>query len=118
VDRLRAAMNEDARGQLNYIHKTAGMLFPLIFGFTWLLLIGTNVARKPLRWAFWALPLLFVGVRLGGNAAIDSMMSASTADGGQVALASALTVAGWVLLVLSLLAGGAAVFIGRRPKSR
>jgi hypothetical protein len=31
-----------------------------------------------------------------------------------VALASALTVAGWVLLVLSLVAGGAAVFLGRK----
>ncbi|CAN7233458.1 hypothetical protein [Arthrobacter sp. LjRoot14] len=116
VDQLRSAMNEDARGQLNYLHKTAGTLFPLIFSFTWLLLIGTNVARKPLRWALWALPLLFAAVRLWGNAAIDSMMSASAVDAGQVALASALTVAGWVLLVLSLLAGGAAVFIGRKPR--
>ena len=112
----RAAMNEDARGQLNYVHKTAGTLFPLIFGFTWLLLIGTNVASKSLRWALWALPLLFVVVRLWGNVAIDSMMAAETADAGQVALASGLTVAGWVLFVLSLLAGAAAVFLGRRPQ--
>ena len=102
VEQLRTAMDQDARGQLNYIHKTAGTLFPLIFGFSWLLLIGTNVARKPLRWALWAIPLLFAAVRLWGNAAIDSMMSAETVDAGQVALASGLTVAGWVLLVLSL----------------
>ncbi len=114
VEQLRTAMDGDARGQLNYVHKTAGTLFPLIFGFTWLLLIGTNVARKPLRWALWAVPLLFAGVRLWGNAAIDAMMSAGTLDGGQVALASALTVAGWVLLVLSLVAGGAAVLLGRK----
>jgi len=114
VDQLRTAMDNDARGQLNYVHKTAGTLFPLIFGFTWLLLIGVNVARKPLRWAFWALPLLFAVVRLWGNAAIDGLMSAGTLDGGQVALASALTVAGWVLLLLNLLAGGAAVFLNRR----
>lgn len=66
INNLNTVMDNDARGQLN-IHKTAGTLFPLIFGFTWLLLIGTNVAR------------------------------------------SALTVAGWVLLVLSLLAGALAV---------
>ncbi len=114
VEQLRLAMDEDARGQLNYIHKTAGTLFPLIFGFTWLLLIGTNVARKGLRWALWAVPLLFAAVRLWGNAAIDSMMSADTVDAGQVALASGLTVAGWVLLVLSLVVGGAAVFLGRK----
>ena len=48
-----------------------------------------------------AVPLLFAAVRLWGNTVIDEMMSADTLDGGQVALASGLTVAGWVLLVLS-----------------
>jgi len=114
VEHLRTAMDADARGQLNYVHKTAGMLFPLIFGFTWLLLIGTNVARKSLRWALWSLPLLFAAVRLWGNTVIDEMMSADTLDGGQVALASGLTVAGWVLLALSVVAGVAAVFVGRK----
>ncbi|MFE4229848.1 hypothetical protein ACFRJ8_18395 [Arthrobacter sp. NPDC056886] len=114
AEQLRAAMDADAKGQLNYVHKTAGMLFPLIFGFTWLLLIGTNVARKSLRWALWSLPLLFAAVRLWGNTVIDAMMSASTLDGGQVALASMLTVAGWALLALSLVAGGAAVLLGRK----
>jgi hypothetical protein len=119
VEQLRSAMDGDARGQLNYVHKTAGTLFPLIFGFTWLLLIGTNVARKPLRWALWAVPLLFAGVRLWGNVAIDAMMAADTLDGGQVALASGLTVAGWVLLVLSLVVGAAGVFLGRKtPAAR
>lgn len=117
VEQLRSAMDGDARGQLNYVHKTAGTLFPLIFGFTWLLLIGTNVARKGLRWALWAVPLLFAGVRLWGNAAIDAMMSADTLDGGQVALASGLTLAGWVLLVLSLVVGGAAMFLGRKASA-
>ncbi len=116
VGELNAAMDDDARGQLNYVHKTAGTLFPLIFGFTWLLLIGTNVARKTLRWALWAVPLLFVVVRLWGNAAIDAALGSETADAGQVALASGLTVAGWVLFVLSLLAGAAAVFLGKRPR--
>jgi len=114
VGQLQSAMDDDARGQLNYIHKTAGTLFPLIFGFTWLLLIGTNVARKSLRWALWAVPLLFVVVRLWGNVTIDSVLAAETADAGQVALASGLTVAGWVLFVLSLLAGAAAVFLRKK----
>ncbi len=117
VSQLHSAMDGDARGQLNYVHKTAGTLFPLIFGFTWLLLIGTSVARKTLRWALWAFPLLFVVVRLWGNAAIDGMLAAGTPDAGQVALASGLTVAGWILLILSLLAGAAAVFLRvRKPK--
>ncbi len=117
IEQLRAAMDDDARGQLNYLHKTAGTLLPLIFGFTWLLLIGTNVARKSLRWALWAVPLLFVVARLWGNTVIDAVLSAETVDAGQVALASGLTVAGWVLLVLSLLAGLAAVFLPKRGRT-
>ena len=116
IGQLRAAMDADALGQLNYVHKTAGTLFPLIFGFTWLLLIGTNVARKAFRWALWALPLLFVVVRLWGNVAIDGVLAAEAPDAGQVALASGLTIAGWVLLVLSLVAGGAAVLLKARRK--
>ena len=116
IEDLRGAMNDDARGQLNYVHKTAGILFPLIFGFTWLLLIGTNVAKKTLRWVLWALPMLFVVVRLWANVAIDALMGPDAPDAGQVALASGLTVAGWVLLVLSLLAGAAAVVIGTRKR--
>ncbi|MDQ0675915.1 hypothetical protein QFZ36_003476 [Pseudarthrobacter siccitolerans] len=118
IGQLHAVMNDDARGQLNYVHKTAGTLFPLIFGFTWLLLIGTNVARKTLRWALWALPLLFVVVRLWANAAIDGVLASEAPDAGQVALASGLTVAGWVLLVLSLLAGAAAVLLRKKPQER
>ncbi|MGO4236369.1 hypothetical protein [Pseudarthrobacter sp. YAF2] len=116
IGRLQGQMDSDALGQLSYVHKTAGTLFPLIFGFTWLLLIGTNVARKALRWALWALPMLFVVVRLCGNVAIDAMMGTAGPDAGQVALASGLTVAGWVLLVLSLLAGAAAVFVNKRER--
>lgn len=115
VGQLNAVMDGDARGQLNYVHKTAGTLFPLIFGFTWLLLIGTNVARKSLRWTLWAVTLVFVVVRLWGNVAIDAALASETADAGQVALASALTVAGWVLFVLSLLVGASAVFLRKKP---
>jgi len=116
IGQLQSVMDADARGQLNYVHKTAGTLFPLIFGFTWLLLIGTNVARKAVRWALWALPLLFVVVRLWANVAIDGMLAAAAPGAGQVALASALTVTGWVLLVLSLVAGAAAVVLNTRRK--
>lgn len=113
---LHAAMDDDARGQLNYVHKTAGTLFPLIFGLSWLLLIGTNVARKGLRRALWALPLFFTVARLWGNVAIDAALGPEVPDAAAVALASALTVAGWVLFLLSLLAGGAALFLGRRTR--
>ncbi|MFW0775128.1 hypothetical protein ACLRGI_18400 [Paenarthrobacter nitroguajacolicus] len=117
IVQLQEAMDEAARGQLNYVHKTAGTLFPLIFGFSWLLLIGTNVARKSWRWTLWAAPLLFAVAHLWSNVAIDSVLAAESPDAGSVALASAVTVASWVLLLISLVCGVLAVFLGKKsPK--
>jgi hypothetical protein len=116
IAQLRAAMDDAARGQLNYVHKTAGTLFPLIFGFSWLLL-GTNVARKSWRWAMWAAPLLFAVAHLWSNVAIDSVLAAQTPDAGSVAVASAVTVASWVLFLVSLVCGVVAVFLGKKRAS-
>ncbi|MDJ0354624.1 hypothetical protein [Paenarthrobacter sp. PH39-S1] len=116
IQQLRGSMGADARGQLQYVHKTAGTLFPLVFGFSAMIMIALNVARKPVRWALWAAPVLFASVQLWANFAVDGMLSAGTLDVGQVALASFLVVASWVLLILSLLACVAALFIGRRRK--
>ncbi|WP_394941789.1 hypothetical protein [Psychromicrobium sp. YIM B11713] len=104
ITRLKAAMNADALGQLQYVHKTAGTLFPLVFGFSWLLLIGLNVGRRALRWALWAAPVLFAVVQLVANVLIDAMLAASPVDPAQVAWASSLTMISWALLVISLLA--------------
>ncbi|MBG6180858.1 hypothetical protein [Arthrobacter sp. CAN_A1] len=108
---LQAAMDDDALSQLSYLHKTAGTLFPLIFGIAWLLLIQLNVDRRWLRWVLWTPPLLFAVVDLWENVAIDSLLAAGAPDGGQVALASALTVARWALLGLSCVAGLLAVLL-------
>ncbi len=117
VEALRAAMDADALGQLNYVGKTAGTLFPLIFAITALTLIAANVAKKSLRWTLWALPLLFAGISLWANAAVDSMLGAQTLDVGTVSLASGLVTASWMLLIASLLAIGVALFLGRKKKA-
>jgi hypothetical protein len=101
VEALRAAMDADAAGQLNYVHKTAGVLFTLFLAGPTLLAIALHVRRRPLRWALFAVPLGFAVVRFWGQSAIDALLgpaAGSPADAGAVAVASALTVAGWVLL--------------------
>ncbi|WP_299168329.1 hypothetical protein [uncultured Arthrobacter sp.] len=115
VDQLRAAMDTAALGQLSYVHKTAGTLFPLLFGLAWLLLVQLNVSRRWLRWLLWSPVLLFVVVDLWENVAIDSVLSGP--DAGSVALASALTVARWVLFALSCAAGLIAVLLPRSARS-
>lgn len=116
IDQLRSAMDDDARGQLRYLHKTAGTLFPLIFAGVWLVLIGNNVPRGLLRGLLWAPPLLFAAVDLWENFAIDALLGSATPDAGAVALASALTLTRWVLLAASLLAAVIALFRQRRSK--
>ncbi len=117
VESLRAAMDADALGQLNYVGKTAGTLFPLIFAITALTLIAANVGKKALRWALWMLPLAFAGISLWANAAVDNMLGAEKLDPGAVSLASGLVTASWMLLIASLLAIGLALFLGRRKKT-
>ncbi len=116
VDRLRAAMDDDARGQLNFLHRTAGTLFPLVFAFTWLLLIQLTATGRKLRWLLWSPVILFVVVDLWENVAIDAALAQSAADPGAVALASTLTVLRWVLLGVSLAAGAVSAFLPRRTR--
>ncbi|WP_312178573.1 hypothetical protein [Arthrobacter sp.] len=113
---LRTALDADALGQLSYVHKTAGTLFPLIFGFTWLLIIGLNTQRRMLRWVLWAAPILFVIVDLWENVVIDNVLGSAELAAGDAGLASFLTVARWVLLGLSLVASLVAVFSSRRTR--
>ncbi|MDN3481760.1 hypothetical protein QMA10_07465 [Arthrobacter sp. APC 3897] len=112
---LRSVMDADALGQLSYVHKTAGTIFPLIFGFTWLLIIGLNARGRVKRWILWAAPILFVIVDLWENVAIDAALGTDTLTSADATLASSLTIARWVLFALSLLASLIAVFGRRRP---
>ncbi|WP_309123709.1 hypothetical protein [Arthrobacter sp.] len=116
IEQLRSAMDTAALGQLSYVHKTAGTLFPLLFGLAWLLLVQLNVSRRWLRWALWSPVLLFVVVDLWENVAIDSALAAP--DAGSVALASTLTVTRWVLFAASCAAGLLAVLLPHRVRSR
>lgn len=113
---LQTALNDDGRGQLGYVHRTAGTIFPLIAGFTFLLVFGTWLKSKVLRWAAFALVATFAVVRLWGNIAVDNAV-APGADASAAVLASILVVAGWVLLILVLIGAGAAALLARRERT-
>ena len=114
IEQLRGAMDDAARGQLNWVHKTAGMLFPLLFGLAWALVIGINTGRSWLRTVLWSLTGLFVVVRIVGNFAVDALFAAAAPSAGAVAWASFLVVSGWVLFVLCLFAAVIALVRGRK----
>lgn len=97
IEQLRAHLDADARGQLSYVHKTAGTLFPLFLSLMTMLTIALHVPRRGLRRALWAIPLAFAIVDLWENPLIDGLLSGPV-DAAAVARASALTVTSWVLL--------------------
>ncbi|MFB0835391.1 hypothetical protein ACX8Z9_05280 [Arthrobacter halodurans] len=101
IDMLRLAMDEDARGQLSYVHKTAGLLFPLFLALVTMLAVNLHVARGPLRWGLWSVPMAFAVVDLWENAAIEALLTGPL-DPAAVALASFLTVTRWVLLLATV----------------
>ncbi|UNK45356.1 hypothetical protein [Arthrobacter sulfonylureivorans] len=113
AQQLRTAFGEDGAGQYNYWHKTADTIFPLLFGFTWLILLGQQVRLRLWRWLAWSVVVLYVAADLGENVAVDAMLA--TDPVGDASLASFLTVAKSILFGLSLVVAALAVFT-RKPK--
>jgi len=94
--RLDAAMDDPAHGQLNWVHKTAGVIFPVAVGLSVSAVAAWSLPRGIGRWASYAAGLAFAVVDIVENVLIESALRA----GGQGAgLASASTSARWVLLV-------------------
>ena len=75
AQQLRTAFGADGAGQYNYWHKTADTIFPLLFGFTWLILLGQQIRRGLWRWLAWAVVVLYVAADLGENVAVDAMLA-------------------------------------------
>lgn len=113
VQTLRAAMNADANGQLQFVHKTAGVLFPLAFALTSIVFIGVKVAKKTVRRVLWVVPTLFAVTQIAANICIDNMLGAAHLSPTLVGWTSVLVVASWLFLFASLLAVIAALFIHR-----
>lgn len=101
IEALRGAMDANAQGQLNYLHKTAGMLFPLFLALITMLAVNLNTARGAVRWVLWAVPMLFAVIDLWENRAIDALFT-GTLDPAAVQLASMLTTTRWILLFATL----------------
>lgn len=112
AQQLRTALGAGGVEQYSYWHKTADTIFPLLFGFTWLLLIGQQLKGRALRWLCWAPVLLYVIADLAENLAVDAMLA--TDPVGDAGWASFLTIAKSVLFGLSIAAALVAVFAGPR----
>ncbi|WP_159614056.1 hypothetical protein [Glutamicibacter sp. JC586] len=100
IEALRSAMNADAIGQLNYLHKTAGFLFPMFTAVFSMLLFIRWIPNRQRRWLAWLAPLGFAVIDIWENFAIDALFTGELSPG-LVALASILTTIRWALLIIT-----------------
>ncbi|WP_120003234.1 hypothetical protein [Nesterenkonia muleiensis] len=96
---LQAAFEDDAAGQLNFLHKTAGIIFPVVFFLATWAALGL-LARGVWRWAVVAAAAGFAAVDITGNFLVDAVLGHDPPEPTLVTLASVLTQISWVLLVL------------------
>ncbi|RKW69448.1 hypothetical protein [Galactobacter caseinivorans] len=101
VDSLRQAMDSAARGQLSWVHKTAGTIFAIVVALATSLSIGLHGPKTAWRKALFALPIVFALVAITHNIVVDQLLGAP--DDALAGLASALTTASGILLALCIL---------------
>lgn len=96
---LQTAFEDDAAGQLNFLHKTAGIIFPVLFFLAAWATMGL-LLRSAWRWLVVAGAAVFAGLDITKGFLIDAVLDQQPPDEGQAQLASVLTQASWVLLAL------------------
>lgn len=115
--RLAAALGEQGLAQYEGVHRSSGLLAPLLVGLAWLLFVAVNTESRARRWRRSAVVLSFAAVSLAGNAAIDAAL-ADPGDGAAATAASVLVIARWVLLVLLLAVTATVAVEALRRRSR
>ena len=115
VAALAAVMDEAALGQLNWVHKTAGVIFPIAVALTLIAVSAWRLRPAGAKWAMVGLGVLFVVVDVWENIAIEAALHAA---GDGVGLASGLTVTRWVLLALITLIVVVLLAFGGKGRTR
>lgn len=96
---LQTAFEDDGAGQLNFLHKTAGIVFPVAFVLATWATMGL-LARRPWRWLVVAAAAVFASVDITKGFLIDAVLEQNPPSEAMVQLASILTQVSWVLLVV------------------
>ena len=98
VERLGERMDDDAMGQYNWVHITAGRFFPIMMGLS---LIVVALWTLKATWAKWSAVVVAVGyAALEIWAAITRELALHDITQANVTLASSLTIAQWLLMIL------------------
>lgn len=111
---IAETLGEDGREQYRYIHRSAGLLTPLILALGWMTMIAQTVRGRAARWGLWAVPLALAVVFLAGNAVLDGAVAAPSAEAAQAA--SWTVMLRWILL--AALAGEALYLLARTARQK
>lgn len=96
---LQTAFEDDGAGQLNFLHKTAGIIFPVAFLLATWATMGLLVQRS-WRWLVVAGAAVFAAVDITKGFLIDAVLGQNPPGEGMVQTSSILTQVSWVLLVV------------------
>ena len=108
---LSGVMDEAARGQLNWVHKTAGVIFAATVALTVAVVGAWRLRPAAAKWGALALGAAFAVVDVWEGLAIEAAIAAGGAGAG---LAAALTLIRWVLLAVIAVAVAVMLWRGGR----
>lgn len=115
VAALSAVMDGAARGQLNWVHKTAGVIFAVAVALTVAAVGAWRLKPVAAKWGALALGVLFAVVDIWEGLAIEAAIAAG---GPGTGLAATLTAIRWVLLAVITVAVVVMLWAGRRRRPR
>ncbi|MGC5049013.1 hypothetical protein [Micrococcus porci] len=115
VAALSAVMDDAARGQLNWVHKTAGVIFAVAVALTVAAVGAWRLKPAAAKWGALALGVLFAVVDIWEGLAIETAIAAG---GPGTGLAATLTAIRWLLLAVITVAVVVMLWAGRRRRPR
>lgn len=100
LQRVATGLGVDGLREYQVLHRSTGLIFPLIFAFTWWNMVRASKFELLVGRLMLAIPVAYAVVFIAGGFAID--MALADPLGGTAGLAALLVAARWVLLVLCL----------------
>ena len=101
VEQLAERMDDDAMGQYNWIHITAGRIFPIMMALSLIAVTLWTLRSKLAKWSAVIIAVGYAALEIWASATRETALLEPTAS--HVALASSLTIIQWLLLVAILI---------------
>lgn len=94
---VNRGLGADMLVQYQYVHRSSGLIFPLIFTGAWVAMIAASGFGRGVSRLMMAIPLLWALVFIVGNFILDAALANPAT--GPVALASGLNALRWILFI-------------------